>query len=148
MRKITFGIIHCAATPPGMDIGAVEIRRWHVEDNGWADIGYHYVIRRSGAVEFGRDTDQDGDIWEEIGAHVAGHNADSLGICLVGGKDSRATDRFEQHFTHQQHLALSALMHGIQGALPGIRWMGHNQLAAKACPGFQVDAAFLKEMGL
>lgn len=148
MRNITFGFIHCAATPPDMDIGADELRRWHVEDNGWSDIGYHYVIRRNGAVEFGRDRDNDGDIWEEIGAHVRGHNANSLGICLIGGKASRETDRFEQHYTPRQHLSLSALMHGIQGAIPDIRWLGHNQVAAKACPGFQVNAAFLKEMGL
>jgi hypothetical protein len=30
-----------------MDIGAETIRDWHVNDNGWDDIGYHYVIDRT-----------------------------------------------------------------------------------------------------
>lgn len=148
MRKITFGFIHCSATPPGMDIGAAEIRSWHVDGNGWSDIGYHYVIRRNGQTESGRDRDNDGDIWEEIGAHVRGHNARSLGICLVGGHGSSPTDGFDDHFTNEQRVALCALMHGIQGANPNIRWLGHNAVASKACPGFQVNAKFLKEMGL
>jgi len=46
-------IIHCAATPPSMDIGAKEIDRWHKEQ-GWSEIGYHFVIRRDGTIEKGR----------------------------------------------------------------------------------------------
>lgn len=148
MRNITHGFIHCAATAPGMDIGAAEIRDWHVNGNGWSDIGYHYVIRRDGTVETGRDRDNDGDIWEEIGAHVRGHNGNSLGICLVGGQGSHERDQFAVHFTNEQRIALRALMQGINGAFPKIKWLGHNAVAAKACPGFQVDQSFLKEMGL
>ncbi len=46
-------VVHCAATPPSMNIGAAEIRKWHT-DKGWSDIGYHYVIRRDGTQEEGR----------------------------------------------------------------------------------------------
>ena len=46
-------VIHCAATRPHMDVGAKEIREWHKE-RGFEDIGYHYVIRRTGVVEIGR----------------------------------------------------------------------------------------------
>ena len=62
-RDINTVVVHCAATKPSMDIGAKEIRRWHVDGNGWADIGYHYVIRRSGCIDSGRDRDNDGDIY-------------------------------------------------------------------------------------
>lgn len=148
MRAITIGFIHCSATRPGHDVGAAEIRDWHVNGNGWSDIGYHYVIRRNGLVEPGRDRDNDGDIWEEVGAHVRGQNARSLGICLVGGYGSMKWDSFDKHFTYQQKVALRGLMQGINGAVPRIRWMGHNDVAAKACPGFQVNQKFLKEMGL
>ena len=44
-------VIHCASTPASMDIGVKEIKKWHVEDNKWDDIGYHYVIRRDGTLE-------------------------------------------------------------------------------------------------
>lgn len=57
-RAIDAIIIRCSATPPGLDIGAAEIRRWRVSPpslgRGWDDIGYRHVIRRDGAVEPGR----------------------------------------------------------------------------------------------
>ncbi len=40
-------IIHHVGDPP-RDVSAEEIHEWHRE-RGWAGIGYHYVIRRTGA---------------------------------------------------------------------------------------------------
>lgn len=48
------------------------------------------MIRRNGVVEEGRPI-------EQSGAHVAGHNHDSIGICLVGGDPVRAREWFERH---------------------------------------------------
>ena len=53
-KKTELIVIHCAATKASMDIGASEIKKWHVDDNGWDDIGYHYIIKRGGLVEVGR----------------------------------------------------------------------------------------------
>ena len=78
MRKINEIILHCSATPASMDIGAKEIRDWHVNGNHWRDIGYHWVIRRDGTVEKGRPEYQ-------VGAHCLNHNANSIGVCMVGG---------------------------------------------------------------
>ena len=78
MRKITEFIIHCSATREGQDVTAADIRRWHVQGNGWKDIGYHFVIRLDGTIELGRPI-------AEVGAQCAGHNAESIGICYVGG---------------------------------------------------------------
>ena len=147
IRDIRYGFIHCADTWPHQDVGIADFTKWHLA-RGWRGVGYNYGIRRSGQVEFGRDLDDDGDIWEEIGAHARGYNSRSLGICLAGGKGSNENDRFEDHFTPEQRIALAALMHGIQGALPKIKWLGHNAVAANACPGFQVNRAFLNSMGL
>ncbi len=44
MRYINKIIIHCSATPEGRNFTVDEIRDWHVNGNGWSDIGYHYVI--------------------------------------------------------------------------------------------------------
>ena len=75
-------VIHGAYTPADMDIGVNEMRRWHTDPkphgNGWTDIGYHAVIRRTGRIEIGR-------AWDQVGAHVVGHNRDSFGIVMVGG---------------------------------------------------------------
>lgn len=135
MRTIRRIFVHCADTPPSMDIGAAEIRRWHIEERKWRDIGYHAVIRRDGTVEAGRDLDGDGDVDEEIGAHAAGHNADSLAVCMVGGRgrDGKA----ECNFTLAQWRALDSVLAGWLEKYPGATVLGHNDVeSGKQCPGF------------
>ena len=74
-RQITDIIIHCSATPEGKDYTIQDIRRWH-KQQGWSDIGYHYVVYRNGHIEPGRDVDI-------AGAHCEGHNAKTIGICYI-----------------------------------------------------------------
>ena len=128
MRPIKRIFIHCADTPPSMDIGAAEIRRWHIEERKWKDIGYHKVIRRDGTVEDGRPE-------SEVGAHAVGHNADSLAVCLVGGKgrDGKA----ECNFTLRQWVALDAVIANWLATYPLVTVHGHNEVEpGKSCPGF------------
>lgn len=131
MRSIDKIIIHCSATPAEMDIGAAEIDMWHRRDNGWRCIGYHYVIRRNGVVEDGRPEDQEG-------AHVKGRNARSIGVCLVGGDGSSPGDAPADHYTPAQIASLRRLLRDIQSRHPAASIHGHNEFAAKACPGFTV----------
>lgn len=139
MRKIDSIYVHATDTPPSMNIGVEEIRRWHVEERGWADIGYHYVIRRSGKIETGRDLDGDGDIDEEVGAHVRGENAHSIGIALVGG----AAGEFD--FTFLQLSSLVLLVGDIcrRYNIPMSKVRGHRDAdPSKKCPGFSVSELF------
>ena len=46
-REIQKIIVHCTATPEGRNVSVDEIRRWHVKDNGWSDIGYHWIIEHA-----------------------------------------------------------------------------------------------------
>lgn len=161
-RIIRTLVIHCAYTPPSMDIGAKEIHQWHTwprklgryaedgymfegrhyehvddlpedvrnqEGNGWTSIGYHYVIRRNGDIENGRAP-------HVPGAHVAGHNAHSLGICMVGGKAEHGGD--ECNFTVQQWRALEKLVKRLMKLYGDkLAVKGHNDLNPnKACPTF------------
>ncbi|MCD7936898.1 MAG: N-acetylmuramoyl-L-alanine amidase, partial [Tannerellaceae bacterium] len=80
MRTIDTLIIHCSASAYGQDLGAAEIDYMHRHHNGWKAIGYHYIIRLDGQIEKGRPDDV-------IGAHTAGRNTRSLGICYIGGLD-------------------------------------------------------------
>jgi N-acetylmuramoyl-L-alanine amidase len=82
MRDLKRIILHCTATPEGKHFDVDTIRRWHVKDRGWKDIGYHYVIYLDGSVHEGRPVDQ-------VGAHTSGHNKDSIGIVYVGGCDKK-----------------------------------------------------------
>lgn len=90
MRSIDLIVIHCSASPNGVWISPEQIDRWHREAGfkrsdlfarryrpQLPHIGYHRVILANGQIAFGREL-------EEVGAHVAGHNARSVGICMVG----------------------------------------------------------------
>ena len=137
MRKIDEIIIHCTVTRPDWMDGrptsdkVAEVRRWHVEDNGWSDIGYHFLIDRDGTVVKGRPV-------EKAGAHTKGCNANSVGIALFGGHGASATDQFEDHFTDWQAIALRALITNLEQGHPITKVSGHNQYANKGCPGFKV----------
>ena len=122
-------IIHCAATPPNMDIGRKEINEWHV-NKGWSGIGYHFVIRRNGKVETGRAV-------EEIGAHAEGYNSVSVGVCLVGGVNDKKIP--EANFTPAQWDALTDLLKKLKEKYPKAKIIGHNEVAKKACPSFNVQ---------
>jgi len=135
-RKTTkYLVVHCAATKPTMDIGLREIRQWH-RQQGWLDVGYHYIIRRNGQIEEGRPQDV-------VGSHVKGHNHESLGICMAGGID--ASGKPENNFTPEQFASLSGLLWsltaGMDAPFPDATIVGHRELdSGKACPSFDVQA--------
>ncbi len=139
MRQITEIIVHCTATRADWWAGkrtsdkVREIKRWHVQDRGWSDIGYHFLIDRDGTVAKGRDIARDG-------AHVQGRNKGTIGIALFGGHGSAETDAFSRHFTPQQDAALRNLIADLRKQYGNVPVTGHNQYAAKACPGFNVPA--------
>jgi N-acetylmuramoyl-L-alanine amidase len=138
-EQVAYLVIHCAATPSSMDIGVEEIRRWHRE-SGWFDIGYHYVIRRDGTIETGRDT-------ETPGAHARGFNDKSIGICLVGGTKADGKTP-EDNFTVAQYNALRKLLPELMIQFPWATILGHRDLpnVNKACPSFDVQEWWANEI--
>lgn len=132
MRTINSAIVHCADTYAHMDIGVPDIRAWHIE-RGFDDIGYHYVIRRDGTLEFGRELNIPG-------AHAKGNNANSIGICLVGGKAGDGSPEF--NYTQDQIKKLGYLISILRDMFPGLEVFGHNDVSEKACPCFDVREYF------
>ena len=168
MRAMNLIVIHCSASPnadplfrgrhgaPGFRTPVGIIDEWH-RARGFrrdpeaakrfnphlAAIGYHFVIYRNGAVAAGRHED-------EIGAHVAGHNRKSLGVCLIG------TDEY----TPDQWDALAGLVGALRKKYPLARVVGHRDLSpdrngdgvvtpvewTKTCPGFDVAAWIARGM--
>lgn len=70
-------VIHNTGFPTDKDSTAAEIHEFHQKNNGWAGIGYHYLIRKNGMIEQGRRPGM-------IGAHAYHYNKTSIGICLAG----------------------------------------------------------------
>lgn len=130
MRTLNRIILHCSATPPDMDIGVADIRKWHT-DKGWSDVGYHWVIARNGKVQEGRPI-------AIPGAHAKGHNHDSIGICMVGGVDEDGMP--DSNFTRRQWAALGDLVTHIRAEHGYMEIYGHRDYSSKACPSFDARA--------
>lgn len=116
------------------DATAAGIRKYHVEHNGWRDIGYHFVVRKSGLIEDGRPLTQ-------TGAHAEGAN-DSIGICVAGDGDHEVWTLAQSDTVRE--LAASLL---TRFKLPLEKLCGHHEVeqvlggkpTTKTCPGKLID---------
>ena len=149
MTKTTL-FIHCLATPNDFMVGrpveevVAAVKRWHL-DRGWKDIGYAEIGHRDGSSAGGRDLDNDGDYFEETGAHAQGFNVSGIGVALNGGKDSKRTDKFSDNYTEAQREWLWSVIDRVRARYgDDIEIRGHNEVSSKACPGFNVQE-FLRE---
>jgi N-acetylmuramoyl-L-alanine amidase len=133
MRNLNRIILHCTATPEGRNYDVATIRSWHVKNNGWKDIGYHYVIYLDGSVHKGRPI-------EQVGAHTSGHNSDSIGIVYVGGCDKNMKPK--DTLTTEQETAMVNLIKALREEYGELSLHGHNEFANKACPSFNVKTKF------
>lgn len=136
-------VLHCSDTRPswmakeGLEAQIAEIRRWHMQDRGWHDIGYHWITGRDGRYLPGRPVTR-------VGAGVEGHNEGVIHCCLIGGHGAAKTDPFLRHFTLEQDVAMRRLIAMLSTQTEITRISGHNNYAAKACPGFDVAQWLMK----
>lgn len=132
-EKVKFIIVHCTATPDGRNVTVDDVDAWH-RRRGFAGIGYHYLVYRDGTITPGRPESR-------IGAHCLGYNADSIGVCYVGGLTADGKRPADTR-TRAQRVALRKLIKELTERYPGATVCGHNDFAAKACPCFDVRREF------
>ena len=80
MSRWTQIVIHHTAGQDRSELDVEALRRYHVQERGWSDIGYHWVVERVGETwqaVMGRPMNR-------AGAHVRGHNLYSVGVAFVG----------------------------------------------------------------
>lgn len=140
MRKIDTIVVHCSASDVLDQMTVEAITHLHTspssekiqwgeyptEGRGWRYIGYHYVIQMFGGTKIGRPIDIPG-------AHVKGHNANSVGICLTG-------DKF---FSQEQLDDLVSLVKSLQAKyhIPNDKVLGHYELdPVKTCPNINMHS--------
>ena len=130
MRTITLIIVHCSANKADSVLRMADIDRYH-RSLGWKGCGYHYVIKTDGTIQNGRDR-------EAIGAHVSGFNDCSIGICLVGGVDSKSKPI--DNFTDEQKESLAQLLLELKNEYPEAILQGRRDFEGvdKDCPCFDV----------
>lgn len=152
MGKLKQLVIHCTATPEGRKVTSADIRAWHTNPvskggRGWKQVGYTDMIHLDGRVErlVENNEDMNVDPWEVTNG-AAGYNSTSRHVVYVGGvardgktpKDTR---------TPAQLKAMEAYVKDFHHRFPSVRIIGHNELAAKACPSFDVPK-WLQSIGI
>ena len=152
--NITHAAVHHTVTsnsPPDPAQVVRQIWDWHVNDNGWLDTGYNFLIDHTGNIYQGRYNP-----WLETtdvrGAHAGQANSSSVGIALlgqfepganpqVGNPASVALDalikliswRFTQKNIDPQAESPIPVNPSGTRILPTI--LGHRDVSATACPG-------------
>ena len=150
-KELRYLVIHCTATPEGREVSSADIRAWHTAPKseggrGWKQVGYTDMFHLDGSVERLVENNEDAwvDDWE-ITNGVKGYNGVSRHIVYVGGCDKKLKPKDTR--TQAQCDALKAYVLDFHLRHPKVRIVGHCDLAAKACPAFDV-AAWLKEIGI
>lgn len=152
MSKLQYLVIHCTATTEGREVTSDEIRKWHTSPvskggRGWKQVGYTDMVHLNGIIErlVKNNEDANVDPWEVTNG-AAGYNSVSRHVVYVGGmsKDNKAP---QDTRTAAQLRSLENYVKDFHRRFPEVKIVGHNQLAAKACPSFDVPA-WLKSIGV
>ena len=126
LDEITQIIVHHSATNSGTPEA---FARYHVEENGWPGIGYHYVISKTGQIYKCQNV-------TTVSYHAGNANRRSIGVCLVGNFDTQTP-------TDVQMDALMELLAELITAYPAAKGniIGHREVPRtyKSCPGKNVD---------
>jgi hypothetical protein len=129
-------ILHHSATKDGLTVSWNAIRRYHINECVWSDIGYHFGVELVGdpgdpagsyEVLMGRMPDRPG-------AHTSGHNAASLGVCFVGNFDLSPPPSGQW----RRGVELVAWLCRAYGLRVNDIY-GHRDFANKTCPGKMFD---------
>lgn len=151
-REMKYLVIHCTATPEGREVSSQEIRRWHTDPvskggRGWQQVGYTDLIHLDGSVERLVKNNEDAwvDPWE-ITNGAQGYNSVSRHVVYAGGcaRDGKSA---KDTRTAAQRIALENYVKDFHARCPEVRIIGHNEISAKACPCFDVQA-WLRSIGI
>lgn len=127
-RRTGFAIHHSAG-PTNQTVR--QIQNHQMDNNGWSDIGYNWLVNQNGTIFEGRAGG-----WLAIGAHAGGQNTAWIGVCWIGNSGNVAPS--------QAALTSIEWLYGRANALAGRRLLvsGHGQVPGQAteCPGSRLRA--------
>ncbi|GAA4275155.1 hypothetical protein GCM10022258_44510 [Aquimarina gracilis] len=114
------------------------VQNFHINGNGWSDIGYNFLVDPNGVIYEGR---AGGD--NAIGAHFCGRNRNTMGVCMLGDYSSVTPTTATQN-SLKRLLAWkadkeninplgSSFHYSVNRALTHIS--GHRDAGCSACPG-------------
>ena len=118
-------VVHHTGSGYDYDFSAQDIHQWHIQA-GYAGIGYHFVIRKNGVIERGRD------LWAE-GAHVYGEKWRSIGIQLSGDFGGKIFPTDAQ--IESAAMLIANLCNDFDIPTDRFHIVGHGELMPTSCPG-------------
>jgi len=136
-REITEVVVHHTDTYENQDVSYDILYQWHVVDNKWSDVGYHFIIMRNGDLQVCRPI-------SKKGAHARSHNKYSIGISFVGGLQGSSTKkgktRSANTFRPVQWKTFDTFMKAFYTVHPGGQAWGHNDIDPdrRSDPNFDV----------
>lgn len=111
------------------------IRNYHINENGWRDIGYHYVVESVNneykVIQGRKETD--------TGAHTVGQNNNSIGICVIGNFMNESP-------SNGQIQALVNLIKDIHSRYGKLPIYGHRDFNSTSCPGDKFPLEQIKKL--
>lgn len=146
MRSIEYVVVHTAGAydfkrKEVVYQNARQIGNYHVQHNGWRAIGYHWVVCEDGTGERGREDN-------EVGAHTAGLNRESLGICVAGHGDFAPWTQAQTDEVLRKCAAWCGMYR-----IPVAHVIGHREApdfgaapVSKTCPGTLIDMDHVRSL--
>lgn len=130
-RRITHLFIHCTASQPHETVSSIQ-NYWR--KIGWSNPGYHILLSVDGftiLMDF-----------NSISNGVRGYNTHGVHISYIGGieKNGKPLDTR----TVMQARLIEVFLEEMLKRFPNIKVLGHNEVAAKACPSFNVKKEYPK----
>lgn len=99
------------------------VQKYHINMRKWADIGYHFLIGKTGKIYEGR-------LLHYYGAHVKNNNTANIGIAMLGDFNSDKLNK-------AQEKSLKILIEALQEKynIPEEKLFAHRELSNTSCPG-------------
>lgn len=151
MAKLKYLVIHCTATAEGREVTAAQLRAAHTNPvskggRGWRVVGYTDMIHLDGRIERLVDNNEDANVdpWE-ITNGAKGYNSISRHVVYTGGLDKKGKPKDTR--TVAQKEALKRYVLDFHRRFPDVKIIGHNEVAAKDCPCFDVQA-WLRDLNI
>ena len=128
-----FIVVHSSQTTPEENLSAKDIDAQHRKD-GLFNIGFHFIIKRNGIIEKGRDVDTCG-VHVETKGDVSNQN--SIGICLIGGMNLKG--QLDCNYTLAQFNSLNRLIVELQSEYDKVLVISRRDVTDTSCPNFEIS---------
>jgi len=136
-------ICHHSLTKDSGSVSWGAIRLYHTQTlkRPYKDIGYHVgveLVKSGGELYYEALM---GRMWTETGAHVRGHNLDSLGICFIGDYDKEVP---KPQLVMAGAKVIALWLDLFQLSINDI-YSHHNFAPHKSCPGKLFNMELLRD---